>query len=39
MTLPENPAWPQVEAAVVDFARRIQSRPSDQGSAPGREAP
>ncbi len=38
MTLPENPAWPQVEAAVVDFARRIQSPPGDHGSAPGKEA-
>jgi len=23
LTLPENPAWPQVEAAVVAFAQRI----------------
>ena len=38
MTLPENAAWPQVEAAVVDFARRFQSPPEDQGPAPGREA-
>ena len=38
MTLPENPAWPQVEAAVVDFARRVQSPPGEQGSTPGTEA-
>ena len=24
LTLPENPVWPAVEAAVVDFARRIE---------------
>ncbi len=32
MTLPENPAWPQVEAAVVEFAHRVEADGSAQNN-------
>ena len=39
LTLPENPAWPQVEAAVVDFARGVAAvRRSGQPARAGQGA-
>ena len=38
MTLPDNPAWPLVEAAAVDFAHRVQALRRDQGFVSGTEA-
>ena len=34
MTLPENPAWPQVEAAVVEFARWVEAEGSVKNNFP-----
>ena len=38
LILPENPAWPQVEAAVIDFARRAGATP-DAGNPAGSPSP
>jgi pimeloyl-ACP methyl ester carboxylesterase len=39
LILPEKPAWPQVEAAVVEFARRVAAGRSNNGPVPGEGEP